>query len=60
MPVAVELNGLLPGRGPGRGPPGRGPPGVGGRGVPGREAPEAWGRGAEGRLPEAPEVPGAP
>jgi hypothetical protein len=48
MPVAVELNGLLPGRGPGRGGPGtpadgRGaPPGLGapgpGRGAFGREA----------------------
>ena len=39
MPVAVELNGLLPGRGPGRGPPGRGPdpPGLG---APGLGAPD--------------------
>jgi hypothetical protein len=43
MPVAVELKGLLPGRGPGRGtfrpppePPGRGAPA--GRGVAGRGA----------------------
>jgi hypothetical protein len=43
MPVAVELNGLLPGRGPGRG-PGRWPPcGAVGRG------PEAAGRGVAGR-----------
>ena len=37
MPVAVELNGLLPGLGPGRGAPGRGAPG---RGAPGRGAPD--------------------
>jgi len=35
MPVAVELNGLLPGRGPGRGPR---CPGAAGRGAPGRGA----------------------
>jgi hypothetical protein len=46
MPVAVELNGLLPGRGPGRGGPGTP---AGGRGVPpGLGAPEP-GRGAGGR-----------
>jgi hypothetical protein len=43
MPVAVELNGLLPGRGPGRGPPGRG---AAGRAAPGPEVP---GRGPLGR-----------
>ena len=41
MPVAVELNGLLPGLGPGRGPLGRGPepPALGapGLGAPGPE-----------------------
>jgi hypothetical protein len=45
MPVAVELNGLLPGRGPGRGAcrwPGAG--GAVGRG------PAAAGRGTEGRC----------
>ena len=46
MPVAVELNGLLPGRGPGRG-PGRWP-GAAGRG------PEAAGRGAAGRASGSP------
>ena len=54
MPVAVELNGLLPGRGPGRGGPGvpagarPWPPGRGvlGRGAPGRGAPGAWRSGA--------------
>ncbi len=56
MPVAVELNGLLPGRGPGRGAPGRGAPG---RGAPGRGAlapgaPAPAGRGAAGRAPAPP------
>ena len=48
MPVAVELNGLLPGLGPGRGPLGRGPdpPGLGapGLGAPGPEGREVAGR----------------
>ena len=48
MPVAVELNGLLPGLGPGRGAPGRGAPG---RGAPGRGAPDGGVRGADGRVP---------
>ena len=50
MPVAVELNGLLPGLGPGRGAPGRGPdpPGLG---APGRGAPDPWVRGADGLVP---------
>src|SRR5690242_12858240 len=48
MPLAVELNGLLPGRGPGRGPPRCGePPGRG----PGE--PPGPGRGATGRGPGA-------
>jgi hypothetical protein len=50
MPVAVELNGLLPGRGPGRGGPGTPAPGRGappGLGAPEPGAPEA-GRGAPG------------
>ena len=50
MPVAVELNGLLPGRGPGRGAPGRGP-GAPGLGAPGRGAPGPWGLGADGLAP---------
>jgi len=50
MPVAVELNGLLPGRGPGRGAPGRGP-GAPGLGAPGRGAPGPWVLGADGRAP---------
>ena len=56
MPVAVELNGLLPGLGPGRGAPGRGPdpPGLG---APGRGAPGPWVLGAEG-LPPGPPWPG--
>jgi hypothetical protein len=55
MPVAVELKGLFPGRGPGR-PPGRGAPGRGapGRGEPGRAAP---GRGAAGRASASPRGP---
>ena len=50
MPVAVELNGLLPGLGPGRGAPGRGPdpPGLG---APGRGAPGPWVLGADGLPP---------
>jgi hypothetical protein len=54
MPVAVELNGLLPGLGPGRGAPERGAPG---RGAPGRDAPGPDGpdvRGAPGRVPWVP------
>ena len=53
MPVAVELNGLLPGLGPGRGAPGRGPdpPGLG---APGRGAPGPWVLGADGRDAGAP------
>ncbi len=53
MPVAVELNGLLPGLGPGRGAPGRGPepPGLG---APGRGAPDPWVLGADGRAPWPP------
>ena len=50
MPVAVELNGLLPGRGPGRGAPGRGP-GAAGLGAPGRGAPGPWGLDAAGLAP---------
>ena len=50
MPVAVELNGLLPGRGPGRGPRWPGAPGLGA--PPGRGAPEA-GRGASWLVPGA-------
>jgi hypothetical protein len=47
MPVAVELNGLLPGRGPGRGGPGT--PGTGRPGEPpDRGAAPGAGRGAEG------------
>ena len=42
MPVAVELNGLLPGRGPGRG----ALPGAGTRRGPGAARPRAAGRGA--------------
>ena len=53
MPVAVELNGLLPGRGPGRGAPGRGP-GAPGRGAAGRGAPGPWVRGGDGRAPWPP------
>ena len=51
MPVAVELNGLLPGLGPGRGAPGRGP-GPPDLGAPGRGAPGALGprRGRPGAL----------
>ena len=76
MPVAVELNGLLPGLGPGRGAPGRGPdpPGLGapGRGhqVPGSAARTACAPGPlwlgwSGRPAGAPgrcppEPPGAP
>ena len=68
MPVAVELNGLLPGRGPGRGAPGRGP-GAPGLGAPGRGAPDPWGLGADGlaawpgwseRPAEPPRCPEAP
>ena len=47
MPVAVELNGLLPGLGPGRGAPGRGP-GPPDLGAPGRGAPGPWVLGADG------------
>jgi hypothetical protein len=50
MPVAVELNGLLPGRGPGRGAPERGP-GAAGLGAPGRGAPGPWGLDAAGLAP---------
>jgi len=46
MPVAVELNGLLPGRGPGRGGPGTP---VAGRGAPPGLAAPGPGRGAPGR-----------
>jgi hypothetical protein len=46
IPVAVELNGLLPGRGPGRGGPGT--PAAGRGAPPGRDAPGP-GRGAPGR-----------
>jgi len=53
MPVAVELNGLLPGLGPGRGAPGRDAPG---RGAPGRGAP---GPDAPGRAVAPPGDPGA-
>ena len=54
MPVAVELNGLLPGRGPGRGGPGV--PEAGRDAAPGRGAPGP-GRGADAGLwvPRAPE-----
>jgi hypothetical protein len=54
IPVAVELNGLLPGRGPGRGGPGTP---VAGRPAepPGRGEPPGAGRGAAGRG--APRVP---
>jgi len=48
MPVAVELNGLLPGLGPGRGAPGLGAAGPPGRGAPGRGAPGPDVRGAPG------------
>jgi len=55
MPVAVELNGLLPGLGPGRGAPWRGPgaPCLGAPclGAPGLGAPPPWGLGADGRGP---------
>jgi hypothetical protein len=51
MPVAVELNGLLPGLGPGRGGPERG---VLERGTPGRGVPGPPGRGAPGRGPWVP------
>ena len=50
MPVAVELNGLLPGLGPGRGAPGRGP-GPPDLGAPGRGAPVPWVLGADGLAP---------
>src|SRR5438067_4217441 len=50
MPVAVELNGLLPGLGPGRGAPERGP-GAPGLGAPGRGPPDPCGRGADGLEP---------
>src|SRR6266700_3299855 len=50
MPVAVELNGLLPGLGPGRGAPGRGP-GAPDLGAPGRGAPGPWVLGADGLVP---------
>ena len=50
MPVAVELNGLLPGLGPGRGAPERGP-GAPGLGAPGRGPPDPCGRGPDGRAP---------
>ncbi len=53
MPVAVELNGLLPGLGPGRGAPGRGPEPPG-RGAPGRAPPGPCGRGVDGREPWPP------
>ena len=55
MPVAVELNGLLPGLGPGRGAPGRGPA-ADGRGADGRGAPDPdpWVLGADGRAPWPP------
>ena len=46
MPVAVELNGLLPGRGPGRGGPGTP---AGGRGAPPALGAPGPGRGAPGR-----------
>jgi len=56
MPLAVELNGLLPGRGPGRGPP-RDPGRCPAAGLPGRGAagglPGA-GRGAAGRAAAGP------
>ncbi len=63
MPVAVELNGLLPGRGPGRGPRWPGAPGLGappGRGAPGLGAARRTGRPARcrGRWPALrPQVP---
>jgi hypothetical protein len=50
MPVAVELNGLLPGLGPGRGAPER-EPGAPGLGAPGRGAPGPCGRGVDGLGP---------
>ena len=59
MPVAVELNGLLPGRGPGRGAPWRGP-GAPGLGAPGRGAPGPWGLGADGLVPWSWRPPGPP
>jgi hypothetical protein len=49
MPVAVELNGLFPGLGPGRGAPGRGVPDT-----PGLGAPDRGGRGAGGLPPWPP------
>jgi hypothetical protein len=56
MPVAVELNGLLPGLGPGRGPLGRGPapPGLG---APDRGAPGPAVLGVAGLDPDAPDGP---
>ena len=59
MPVAVELKGLLPGRGPGRGAPERGPcaPGLG---APGRGAPGPAGLGADGLAPWSWRPPGPP
>jgi hypothetical protein len=57
MPVAVELNGLLPGRGPGRGGPGV--PDAGRAGAPpGRGVPPGPDRGAAGLGPGVP-PPGA-
>ena len=50
MPVAVELNGLLPGLGSGRGAP-EGEPGAPGLGAPGRGAPGPCGRGVDGLEP---------
>jgi hypothetical protein len=54
MPVAVELNGLLPGLGPGRGPPGRwpAPPGLG---APDRGAPGPDVLGEAGLAPDGPD-----
>ena len=59
MPVAVELNGLLPGLGPGRGAPVRAFPG---RGAPGRGAPGPDVRGVVGLawVPPPPWGPEAP